>query len=236
MPRKPRMYLAGIPCHVIQRGNNRDACFYAEQDYPFYLECLQDACRRYRVAVHAYVLMTNHVHLLMTPEDSEGISRVMQSVGRRYVQYINFEYQRSGTLWEGRHKASLVNAEDYLFTCMRYIELNPVRANRVKHPGDYQWSSYQGNGQGESSPLVTPHDCYLAMGKDSRERQLAYRGLFEHHLDEADIHAIRMAVRFSVPLGNDRFKQQIEAAIGRSTGYAKRGRPGIKEVDTLYFN
>lgn len=111
MPRKPRMYLPGMPCHVIQRGNNRDACFYAEQDYQFYLECLLDACRRYHVAVHAYVLMTNHVHLLMTPEDSEGISRVMQSVGRRYVQYINFEYQRSGTLWEGRHKASLVEAE-----------------------------------------------------------------------------------------------------------------------------
>ena len=124
MPRKPRMYLAGVPCHVIQRGNNRDACFYAEQDYQFYLDCLQDAGRRYRVAVHAYVLMTNHVHLLLTPKDTEGISRVMQSVGRRYVQYINFEYQRSGTLWEGRHKASLVQAEDYLFTCMRYIELD----------------------------------------------------------------------------------------------------------------
>ena len=110
MPRKPRMYMAGMPCHVIQRGNNRNACFYAEQDYLFYLECLWDACERYRVAVNAYVLMTNHVHLLMTPENAEGISRVMQSVGRRYVQYINLVYRRSGTLWEGRHKASLVDA------------------------------------------------------------------------------------------------------------------------------
>lgn len=177
MPRKPRMYLAGVPCHVIQRGNNRDACFYAEQYYQFYLECLQDACRRYHVAVHAYVLMTNHVHLLMMPDDTEGISRVMQSVGRRYVQYINFEYQRSGTLWEGRHKASMVHAEEYLFTCMRYIELNPLRANMVKHPADYRWSSYRANGQGEPSPLITPHTLYTAMGPDSPQRLSAYRGV-----------------------------------------------------------
>lgn len=236
MPRKPRMYLAGMPCHVIQRGNNRDACFYAEQDYQFYLECLQAACRRYRVAVHAYVLMTNHVHLLMTPEDINGISRVMQSVGRRYVQYINFEYQRSGTLWEGRHKASLVQAEDYLFTCMGYIELNPVRAGMVTHPGDYHWSSYRANGQGEGNALVSPHMLYKAMGPDGAQRQRAYRGLYERQLDEANIHAIREAVQFCMPLGNDRFKQQIEAALGRSTGYAKRGRPGVREEDVLYFS
>lgn len=138
MPRKQRMYLADVPAHVIQRGNNREACFYAEQDYLFYLDCLQNACERYQVAVHAYVLMTNHVHLLMTPATQEGISRVMQSLGRRYVQYINYEYRRTGTLWESRHKASLVDAENYLLTCYRYIELNPVRANMVNHPGDYR--------------------------------------------------------------------------------------------------
>lgn len=118
---------------------------------------------------------------------------------------------------------------------MCYIELNPVRANMVSHPGDYRWSSYRANGQSESNPQVTPHTLYLAMGPDSRERQLAYRGLFEHELDEADIHAIRDAAQFCVPLGNDRFKQQIEAALGRSTGYGKRGRPGIREEDALYF-
>ena len=141
MPRKPRMYLPSVPCHVIQRGNNREASFFAHQDYLFYLNCLGEACNRYNVAVHAYVLMTNHVHLLMTPDDREGISRVMQSIGRRYVQYINKEYQRCGTLWESRHKASLVDAEQYLLTCYRYIELNPVVANMVKHPGVYAWSS-----------------------------------------------------------------------------------------------
>jgi putative transposase len=235
MPRKPRMYLPGIPCHVIQRGNNRDACFFAEQDYLFYLDCLQDACRRYQVTVHAYVLMTNHVHLLMTPTDAEGISRVTQSVGRRYVQYINFEYRRSGTLWEGRHKASLIDADNYLLICMRYIELNPVRANMVQHPAEYRWSSYRVNAQSETATLIQPHPLYLVLGSDPSSRQHAYRCLFENQLDHQDIHAIRTALQFSTPLGNDRFKQQIEAALGRSTGCAKRGRPGVKEALGLYL-
>lgn len=235
MPRKPRMYMAGMPCHVIQRGNNRDACFFAEQDYQFYLECLADACRRFRVAVHAYVLMTNHVHLLMTPEDAEGISRVMQSVGRRYVQYINFEYRRSGTLWEGRHKASLVDAETYLLTCMRYIELNPVRASMVRHPAEYPWSSYRTNGQGERSSLINPHPGYLDLGAEDQERLTAYRSLFATCVDYTDLHAIREAIQFCTPLGNERFKEQIEHALGRSTGYAKRGRPGINEEWAIYL-
>lgn len=235
MPRKPRMYLAGIPSHVIQRGNNRDVCFFAEQDYLFYLEYLEDACKRCHVSVHAYILMTNHVHLLMTPEESQGISQVMQSLGRRYVQYINYEYRRSGTLWEGRHKASLVDAENYLFTCMRYIELNPVRANMVKHPADYRWSSYRTNAQGENSGLVKPHTLYLQIDQNPIERQYAYRSLFEHQLDDQDIHNIREAAQFSMPLGNERFSQQIEATLGRAIGQAKRGRPCVKEPYLEYF-
>lgn len=228
MPRKPRTYMAGMPCHIIQRGNNRDTCFYAEQDNFFYLDCLRDACCRYHVAVHAYVLMTNHVHLLMTPDNPEGISRVMQSVGRRYVQYINREYRRSGTLWEGRHKASLVDAENYLLTCMRYIELNPVRANLVAHPADYRWSSYRANAQGEGSSLLSPHSVYWSLDADASQRYYCYRCMFESQLDDEDIHAIRNAIQFSTPLGNARFTQQIEVAVGRSTSFAKRGRPGIK--------
>ena len=228
MPRKPRMYMAGMPCHVVQRGNNRDACFYTEQDYLYYLECLQDACQRYLVALHAYVLITNHVHLLMTPENANGVSRVMQSLGRRYVQYINYEYRRSGTLWEGRHKASLVDADAYLLICMRYIDLNPVRADMALHPAEYRWSSYRTYAQGEPSSLITPHACYHAMGHNDAQRRYHYRCLFEQQLDNRDIHAIREAALFSMPLGNERFKQQIEAALGRSIGYTKRGRPGIK--------
>lgn len=234
MPRKQRMYMAGVPSHVIQRGNNRDVCFYSEQDYLFYLECLQDACRRYHVEVHAYVLMTNHVHLLMTPVSADGISRVMQSLGSRYVQYINYEYRRSGTLWEGRHKASLVDAENYLLTCMRYIELNPVSANMVKHPAEYKWSSYRSNAQGEDSLLINSHDCYLALAHNLDERHYTYRSLFEHQLDNEDIHKIREACQFSMPLGSDCFKEQIETALGRAIGYSKRGRPGVKE-EKLYF-
>ncbi len=235
MPRKPRMYMAGMPCHVIQRGNNREACFFTEQDYLFYLDCLDDACHRYKVALHAYVLMTNHVHFLMTPSDIEGVSRVMQSLGRKYVQYVNKEYCRSGTLWEGRHKASLVEADNYLLTCMRYIELNPVRAGMVMHPGEYPWSSYGANAQGENQLMVEPHEVFLGLSNHQHERMYRYRSLFESQLDECDIHAIRKATEFSVPLGSERFTQQIEKVLGRSVGYAKRGRPGAREDDGEYW-
>lgn len=236
MPRKPRMYMAGMPCHVIQRGNNRDACFFSEQDYLFYLDCLEDACRRYKVSVHAYVLMTHHIHFLMTPSDAEGVSRVMQSLGRRYVQYVNKEYQRSGTLWEGRHKASIVSAEDYLLICMRYIELNPVRAGMVSHPGEYLWSSYGVNAQGEERAMVEPHEVILGLGNNQHERMHQYPSLFKAQLNECDIHAIRKATEYSVPLGNERFTQQIEKALGRSVGYARRGSPCVKEDEGEYWH
>lgn len=142
MPRRPRMCLPGAPCHVITRGNNRQVCFYKNSDYSFYLECLDDALERYKVNLHAYVLMTNHIHFLMTPQDETGIFRVMQSVGRRFVQYFNNCHQRTGTLWEGRYKSSLVSGERYVLACYRYIEQNPVRASLVQDPGLYKWSSY----------------------------------------------------------------------------------------------
>ena len=145
MPRRPRMYLPEMPYHVVQRGNNRDATFFSETDYQFYLECLYSASIRYGVRIHAYVLMTNHVHILMTPELEDSVSLVMQSIGRRYVQYINKLYRRTGTLWEGRHKASLVDTDNYLLTVSRYIEMNPVAANMVQHPSEYQWTSYMCN-------------------------------------------------------------------------------------------
>lgn len=172
------MYMADMPCHDIQRGNNQDACFYADQDYLFYLDCLRDTCGRYHVAVHVFVLMTNHVHLLMTPDNEQGISRVMQSVGRRYVQYINLEYRRSGTLLDDRHKASLVNAENYLLICMRYIELNQVRANMVEHPANYHLSCYRFNAQTESSAALSPHPGYIMLDVDATQRKHAYRNLF----------------------------------------------------------
>ena len=157
MPRKPRFNLIGIPQHVIQRGNNREPCFYAEQDYRRYLNDLREVAKKYRCRIHAYVLMTNHVHTLVTPMMEYGISQMMQALGRRYVYYINKTYKRTGTLWEGRYKASLIDSDAYLLTCMRYIELNPIRANMVSHPGEYRWSSYQANAQNGDDPLLDNH-------------------------------------------------------------------------------
>lgn len=228
MPRKQRTYLPGIPSHVVQRGNNREATFFAEMDYRFYLECLGDALARHRVSLHAYVLMTNHVHLLMTPTAADGISRVMQSIGRRYVQYINLTYRRTGTLWEGRHKASLVNAEDYLLKCHRYIELNPVAAAMVNAPGDYRWSSYAHHALGKTVPEIEDHALYLALGTTAQSRQQAYRELFRTALDAEDIHAIRTSTQYGTPLGSKRFSDQIETALGRTFGQARRGRPIVK--------
>ena len=212
MPRQPRFQLPGMPQHVIQRGNNRAACFFDQADYNHYLQSLHEACKRYGCKLHAYVLMTNHVHLLLTPQTTEGVSRVMQSVGRRYVQYVNKQYHRSGTLWESRHKASLVDAEQYLLACYRYIELNPVAARMVNHPGDYRWSSFACNGWGSRDDLVSPHALYLALSDNALSRQSCYRELFSSHLSKDLVHDIRTALYFSMPLGNDRFRQQIERA------------------------
>ncbi len=153
--------LPGCAQHVIQRGNNREACFYGEPDYKAYLAFLKDASIKYEVAIHAFVLMTNHVHLLVTPNNEIGVSRMMQALGRKYVQYFNFTHGRTGTLWEGRYKSTLVDADNYVLTVYRYIELNPVRANMVAHASEYPWSSYRGNALGVPISLLTPHSLYL---------------------------------------------------------------------------
>jgi len=157
MPRKPRFYLPGMPVHAIQRGNNRQAVFFGDEDYRAYLSWLKLAGEKYDCHIHAYVLMTNHVHLLVTPGHRDSLGGLFQFVGRHYVAYINNRYERTGTLWEGRYKASLVEEERYLLTCYRYIELNPVRAGMVRLPEHYEWSSYQFNALGESNPLLKPH-------------------------------------------------------------------------------
>ena len=225
MPRKPRYYVPGVPVHVIQRGNNRAACFFAEEDYRVYLDCLGEAARDRGCQVHAYVLMTNHVHLLMTPTTPEAISKVMQSVGREYVLYINHTYRRTGTLWEGRHKASLIDSELYLLVCYRYIEMNPVRAGMVNSPADYRWSSYRHHALAEPDPVIEDHTLYHALGRTPEERTTAYRELFRTHLDPIQVHAIRAATNVGMPLGNERFKEQIETALQCKVGHAHRGRP-----------
>jgi putative transposase len=225
MPRKPRHFLANVPCHIISRGNNHNVCFFADDDYLFYLECLNDACLKYAVSVHAYVLMTNHVHLLMTPSELISIPKVMQSVGRRYVQYINKTYRRTGTLWEGRYKASIIDAEAYLLACYRYIELNPVRASMVEHPIDYPWSSYRVNAGKKPRRQLVMHDIYRGLGNDDSARYYAYRELFSVDLSKDALHDIQRSITFSMPLGNEKFIKQIEQALACKFGYAKLGRP-----------
>jgi len=225
MPRKQRHYLPGVPAHIIQRGNNRLPCFFSEDDYQFYMECLRDASKRFGCIIHAYVLMTNHSHLLMTPLNEDAIAKVMQSVGRRYVRYINQTYKRTGTLWEGRHKGNLVQSECYVLTCYRYIELNPVRAGIVAHPADYSWSSFQHNAQGRRNALLEPHEAYTALGVTAESRCLAYGELFAVNVDENLLKEIRDAAQFGTPLGNDRFRKEIEYTLGRRVGRTKRGRP-----------
>ena len=215
MPRRARVRYAGVPLHVIQRGNNRTACFFAEQDYRFYLYQLEELARRFECGVHAYVLMTNHVHLLITPSETDSASLLMKHPGQRYVQYVNRVYRRSGTLWEGRFKSSLVQRQGYLLKCQRYIELNPVRAGMVPHPRDYPWSSYRVNGDLRNSALVTPHDGYVALGETPEQRAAAYRCLFQFELDEEDLKEIRSAANGGFALGNQRFKDDLAAMLGR---------------------
>jgi putative transposase len=218
-----RLYLPGCSQHVIQRGNNREACFYSEADYKTYLSFLKDTAVNYQVAIHAFVLMTNHVHMLITPGSEQGTSRMMQALGRKYVQYFNFTHSRTGTLWEGRYKSTLVDADNYLLTVYRYIELNPVRAGMVAHASEYPWSSYQGNALGKPIQLLTPHALYQRLGKTESDRQKAYRALFRGKMPERDLTAIREATNKAWVLGDDRFKAQIEAKTGRQPEPIGRG-------------
>ena len=215
MPRKPRIILPHHPVHIIQRGNNRSATFYTEDNYRFYLDALSKASRRYGCAVHAYVLMTNHVHLLLSATTEAGISAFMQSVGRRYVRYLNNTYNRTGTLWEGRFKSSLIQDDHYYLTCSRYIELNPVRAAMVNHPGDYLWSSYHYHGLGETDTIIQPHPLYLELGKTMKERARRYRDLFETHIDSTMLDQIRTVANKEQVLGDDRFKEETGLKLQR---------------------
>ncbi|VAW69219.1 Transposase and inactivated derivatives [hydrothermal vent metagenome] len=217
MARLPRFVLPGQPQHVIQRGNNRQDIFRKSDDYQFYLEKLTDAAKKHQCDIHAYVLMTNHVHLVVTPHTEDGISKMMQMLGRYYVQYFNRCYQRTGTLWEGRYKATLIDTEQYLLTCMRYVELNPVRATGLaKHPSDYPWSSYACNALGEYNELVTAQREYKKLGKTSELRQSAYRQLFRAKIPESALVFIRESTNKAWVLGSDRFKKRIEKKLNRS--------------------
>jgi putative transposase len=201
MPRPRRVVLPSIPLHIIQRGNNRTPCFVSQNDYLVYLDMLRECAFDCGCALHAYVLMTNHVHLLLSPSEDDSVSTMMQRLGRRYVLYFNRRHGRTGTLWEGRFRSSLVQDERYLMICHRYIELNPVRACMVDAPSDYPWSSYRANALGQQDSLLTPHLLYTRLGSDSMTRQTAYQQQFNEALSDETLAQVRQAGNSNRPLG-----------------------------------
>ena len=233
MARLVRVSPVGVPQHIVQRGNNRQLCFAGEADMKAYLNWLKESSKKYNVDVHAWVLMTNHVHLLCTPQEEGAISRMMQSISRMYVLYYNYTYQRSGTLWEGRFTSSLVQSEQYLLELYRYIELNPVRADMVDDPGEYSWSSYACNALGVQTELQTPHSGYLSLGATKEERVENYRALFKAHVSAELWKEIRGSVNKGLALGSERFTAQIEALMDRRVTPRKAGRPEktIENID-----
>ncbi len=225
MARLPRFYVPDTPLHAIQRGNNRSLLFFEPVDYSQYVSWLKEAAFEHRCAIHAYVLMPNHVHLLVTPNQATSLPKMFQSLGRRYVQYVNAKYERTGTLWEGRYRATIIDSDAYLLTCCRYIELNPVRANLVAHPRDYIWSSYRFHALGRANPLLTPHELYLQLGRTALARQQAYRALFRQHLSEEVLESIRDATNSAWVLGSSRFTARMERKLDRRVSPLPRGRP-----------
>jgi putative transposase len=201
MPRPRRAVLPSVPLHIIQRGNNRIPCFASPDDYRVYLDMLRECAFDCGCALHAYVLMTNHVHLLLSPSDDDGASSMMQRLGRRYVCYFNRRHARTGTLWEGRFRSSLVQDERYLMICHRYIELNPIRAYMAEVPSDYPWSSYRANAFGQPNHLLTPHLLYTRLGNDAAARQAAYQHLFVEALSNDTLDQLRQAGKGNRPLG-----------------------------------
>jgi putative transposase len=228
MPRPSRFVLPGHPHHLLQRGNNRNAVFFHKEDYQFFLKSLQAASARYNCQIHAYVLMTNHIHLLVSPATADGLARLMQSIGRRYVPYINQRYQRSGTLWEGRYRAVLLETARYVLACQRYIELNPVRAQIVQRAADYVWSSYRHHALGAPDALVHDHTLYTALGPDTASRCSAYQALCTEALAVETMQAIRDATNTGWVLGDTSFTSQVEKILHRRVRPAARGgyRPG----------
>ncbi len=228
MARKPRPFVPGAAMHVVQRGNNRQATFFDERDYGVYLEALAYASEAEAVPLHAYVLMTNHVHLLVTPPRAESLSRFMQALSRCYVRYVNRTYRRTGTLWEGRFKAGVVGEPRYLMTCMLYIDKNPVRAGMVAEATGYDWSSARRLAQGAEDLLVTPHPAYLDLAANAAGREAEYDALLQRPTDLRDLKALRQATQQNAAYGSNRFQDQIEAMIGRRMDPQPRGRPAAE--------
>jgi len=235
MPRLPRLFAEGVASHAILRGNNRQDIFRSNSDRNYFLRCLGEAAAIQKMAIHAYVLMSNHVHLLGTGSLASSIPKTIQSVGRRYVAYFNARYGRTGTLWEGRYRCTVVETDKYLLACHRYLDLNPVRAGLTPAPGDYIWSSHRFYVSNHYDSLVTPHETVIALGETVERRRLAYQSLFDEPMDDELLRRIRDCTNKAWALGDSDFPRLLEGqgvrrAIPLERGWRK-GRRRIKESD-----
>lgn len=233
MPRQARFIVPDIAFHVVQRGHNRNACFRHETDYLVYLANLRDLLARAACALHAYCLMTNHVHLLLTPSSAHGCATLMRNLGQRYAQYFNRRYKRSGSLWEGRYRSCLVDSAPYVLACYRYIERNPVRAEMVPSVASYRWSSFQGNAGGALNKLLTPHAEYVALATGDEARYCAYRELLDAADDPGFLAAIREATEGGLALVSERLRVQLEAQTGRRLEHKKPGPVPARESSAM---
>lgn len=222
-----------VPVHAVQRGNNRAACFSDDADLAFYRHHLGRLVGEEGCALHAYCLMTNHVHLLLTPEREDSCSRLFRRLGLLYTQYFNRRYRRTGSVWEGRFRSSLVQTEGYLLACYRYIELNPVRAGMVVEPSQYRWSSFAANAGIAQDPCITPHAEYLRLGRDGSERSREYRGLFGAGLAPELLNEIRLTTNAGYALGSEAFRIDIGSKLGRRVYRGQRGRPPREDVPVV---
>jgi putative transposase len=229
MPRQSRLRFPGQPLHVIQRGVNRGDCFQSDADRTLYVGLLAELGATFGCQVHAYTLMNNHVHLLVTSTLADGLSQLMRNLGQRYVQAYNRRHARTGPLWNSRFKASLVDTDRYLWTCYRYVESNPVRARMVADPALYPWSSHCANAFGTPS-FITPHPLYAELGTTNDERQSAYRALFSGALSDAQLFEIRSAANRNLPLAGEDFLSRVELALGRTLRPGQAGRPRKKAL------
>lgn len=229
MARLPRLVIPDQLHHVIQSGNNRQQIFHDDEDYEAFLKWMRESSKLFQVAIHAYVLMPTHLHLLLSPADETGLARMMQWIGRHYVPYFNRKYHREGTLWKGRFKATIIESDPYFMVCSRYIELNPVRSGLVAEPSEYRWSSYLHHIGARQDPVIVDHPKYWALGNTPFEREAAYKELIGQSLKDGEIEQIREATAKGWVLGSTMFKTALEKKTSRRLSPAKKGRPSKRE-------
>lgn len=225
MPRMPRLLLPGVPLHITQRGVNKGAVFLDDEDRHHFRRLLRDALQAGNIALHAFVFMDNHVHLLLTAQSTLELSGAMRRLGQCYVQSFNLRHRRCGPLWQGRFKSCLVQSEEYLLKAMRYIELNPVRAAMVQRPEDYRWSSVHTHLARGHDPLVSSHPVYLALGNDPAERARCYRSWLEAGIPAEELEKLRLYTEQERALGDERFQRMVEITLRRRAAVQARGRP-----------